>query len=275
MTVCIAATLLRDNTIAIVTDQLISDGFVSAEGFKKHFFLHYPDWIAVCEAKEARRVPRLIDAICQKLGSAGGMVSLESDVMEACTSAYRAEVERLCDARLSKLGFTLQTFRDEGQAKLGDGIFETVLNELKATNLGITLLVAGFGISAAPMLLEVSDGEVFESPLGFHAIGEGAWVAEAMLNQLPSNWLYDDPRFNIYRLCAAKFAAERTASGSVGRDTTVITVGVNSNLSYMDRDATAELRRVWEANLAARPPDEAVELIETRLLSINDRFRSL
>jgi hypothetical protein len=170
MTVCIAA-ILQGNTIAFVTDQMVSNEFIAAEGFRKHYHLDSElRWLAMCEAKDARRVPALMEAIQRDLGP--GIKSFQ-EVDIACTSAYRSELEKMCDAKLSRRGFTLRSFIDQGHEKLGDGLFETILEEINQTDLGIRLLIGGFD-GLTPRLMEISGGEVFIPPLNFHVIGEGS-----------------------------------------------------------------------------------------------------
>src|SRR5438105_983687 len=67
MTLCIAAILKGENSIALVSDQLVSNGFTSAEGFRKDYLLEWGRWVALCEAKEARRVPMLMEAMEKQL----------------------------------------------------------------------------------------------------------------------------------------------------------------------------------------------------------------
>jgi hypothetical protein len=277
MTVCIAA-ILQGNTIAFVTDQMVSNEFVAAEGFRKHYHLDSElRWLAMCEAQDVRRVPALIAAIQRDLGT--GTKSMQ-EVSSACASAYRSELERMCDAKLSKRGFTLRTFIDTGHEKLGDGLFETILEEINQTDLGIRLLIGGFD-GLMPRLMEINGGEVFIPPLNFHVIGEGAWVVEALLNHLPAHWLYMDYEPTIYRLCAAKFAAETMRS--VGKDTTVLTLHENTHsgrdrmggVSFMYTNEVAKLREVWEGNLLASPPDAGLEIIRANLLTIFERGAKL
>ncbi|MGH9422747.1 MAG: hypothetical protein ACRD3J_22430, partial [Thermoanaerobaculia bacterium] len=181
MTVCIAA-ILEGPALAFVMDRLVSNEFMATEGFRKHYVLDSEGcWLAMCEARDARRVPALMEAIQGNLGS--GPKS-KQEVSDACISAYRSEREKLHDAKLSRRGFTLRSFIEQGHDKLGDGLFETILEEVNQTDLGIRLLIGGFD-GLTPSLMEVNDGEVFIPPLDFHAIGEGSWVVEALFNQLP------------------------------------------------------------------------------------------
>ncbi|MEK6371901.1 MAG: hypothetical protein AABO58_04320 [Acidobacteriota bacterium] len=265
MTVCIAAILTQNNSIALVTDQLVSDTLVSVEGFRKHYFLdNNYKWIALCEATEARR-PRLMEAIQKQLDSAPGLKDKE-DVIRACTAAYRSETERMHDARLSRIGYTLKTFLECGHEQLGDGIFETMLNELDGLDLGVRLLVAGFDSTGRPTLLEVSrGGEAFVPPVGYHAIGEGSWIVDAALSQFSSGWLSLDAYANVYKLCAAKFASEKVHSGSVGKDTMVLMLASNGELSFMWRMDVPELKQVWEGSLYEVPP-RALEILRSKLV---------
>jgi len=265
MTLCIAAILMGENSIALVSDQLVSNGFTSAEGFHKDYLLEWGRWVALCTAKEARRVPMLMEAMKNHLHAVDGFIG-KQEIIKAYQDAHREQIALMCGARLSKIGFTsLDDFLQRGYDILRDVIFENILNELNQLDLGITLLIAGFDATAEPTLLEASNGEVFVPPLGFHAIGEGAWIAEAILNQLPSRWLYEDAESNLYRLCSAKFAAEKMQSGSVGKDTTVVLIHHDGKHSVMWEDDVLGLRDIWESHLLDRPPNRAVEWIKAKM----------
>lgn len=155
-----------------------------------------------------------------------------ADVENAIESAYRLERRHMAEISvLNPWTMDLPTFELQGRAHLGDDLFKNLHAQISALDTGVELLVFGFD-GDAPVILQASTTGVITNvgagavAPAFGAIGSGQYVA--------LDYLYDNADFRdsfdigyvIYRLCAAKFASEK--SPGVGSHTSVATFGPGS-----------------------------------------------
>ena len=141
---------------------------------------------------------------------------------------------------------------------MGDKIYADYAKALAKYDLGLELLVYGFAKTGQPNLFEVvNPGSISSHNLrGFAAIGSGSIMALAALNRkaLPATI---GPL--IYRLLDAKFSSE--TAHDVGKKTFVITIDKAGKYGGMSQDYIEQIRAIWDRNLKAPEPADALELI--------------
>lgn len=153
MTVCIAAILPKLRKIVLVSDELISFGWTSAEGRLKLETLGPNErWNVMFSATDARRVPALIQSIRDALDEKESA----KDVIAACKAGYRDQFGELFDTRIGKFGLTRKEFEKKGRAYFGAAGLADLSEEFAKKDLGIDLLVAGFDEKHDMLLFEVS-----------------------------------------------------------------------------------------------------------------------
>jgi hypothetical protein len=109
VTVCIAAVCPNIHHIILVSDQLISNEWISVDGVSKFDQLDTAGrWIAMYSGHEAHRFQPLVRTIREQLAGGRSMHL----VMTACAAAVRIELERKVEAEiLAPLSVSLKDFR--------------------------------------------------------------------------------------------------------------------------------------------------------------------
>jgi 20S proteasome alpha/beta subunit len=196
----------------------------------------------------------------QFTGSADNPNFNDVEVKKAALEAYEKEFnERFFREHLARWGFSnVQDFRKNGFAELGKDLYGEYADKLAKFDLGLELLIYGYGNDGFRHLFEVANpGKVVSHNLrGFAAIGSGSWMALAALNRKPVAASLAD---TIYRLLDAKFSSE-TASG-VGRRTHIIIMSSDGKYGGMSVAEIDKIRAIWEETLKQPEPDEALDLI--------------
>lgn len=271
MTVCIAAVLPRAKKIILASDELISFGWTSVDGSLKLECLGPNErWTVMFAADDARRARAIILSIREALGDGEST----AEVIAACKAGYRDQLAEMFETEaLRPFGLTLSEFETKGRAYFGDLGLNDIRRESALRDTGVTLLVAGFDIDKTPELFEVTPrGHVTEQyGWNFLAIGSGADKALASLYPYPDLCESQDLHHIVYRVCAAKFAAE-SASG-VGPKTNISCIDENGETAFLLGREVDDLRDVWRNEGQPPFPDNARKLIEANLVSIEQIIR--
>lgn len=272
MTVCLAAILYPSQTIAFVSDQMISFGDVTTqEGIQKIAPLDDAGrWYAMFAGSMPRFQP-LIREIRKHLGEPSSPISVER-IAAACAAGYDIGIEQMANNQLRSTGFTRESFMESGQSLLPDCVFQSTWNEIKSMSLGVELLVGGFDEKSDAQLLRVSEnGEVEElTSIAYSVIGYGRDAASAVLNALPDRWHWNGVESGVYNLCVAKFTAERPPF--VGKRTSVLTIQHTSRAAFMVGNEIEDIRKIWE-HQQIHPPETALSTIRANLISREERFK--
>ncbi|HXA19925.1 MAG TPA: hypothetical protein VN380_23300 [Thermoanaerobaculia bacterium] len=257
MTVCIAVTPRFRSEIILVSDQLLSSDVNSVEGGFKFTSLA-PAWY-VMFAGHAPRFRPLIETMCEPLGDTRNTRFTVQTIMAVAERAYYVELTKLIEIEiLSPFGISRDDFVRKGRRWFGATEYSHVLNQIGSADLGIELLVVGVDAETQTQLFSVSSrGAVSPSVLPYHAIGSGAYLALGALYQL-AYFPGPDLTENVYRTCAAKFAAE--AAPGVGRETHVMVTDPLMQKWAMIFGVD-DLRKIWQTEGQPRFPPAAKRTI--------------
>lgn len=275
MTVCIAVTPRFRDEIILVSDRLLSCDVTSVEGgFKLTKLAPGIEWY-IMFAGDAPRFKPLIERMREPLGGVQETrLSLDSAVALA-ERAYYVELTNFIEAEvLAPYGMSRDDFIKKGRRWLGNSSYTQILNVIGSTDLGIEILVVGLDADAETQMFSVSaHGVATRALLPYHAIGSGSYLALGTLYQL-AGFPGMDVTENIYRACAAKFAAE--AAPGVGRETHAMVVNPLSNTSAVIFGFN-QLREIWQAQGQPPFPAAARRLIQRDLkpmrLQLPRRFK--
>lgn len=263
MTVCLALAPPYRSEIILVSDQLLSSDTNSVEGPLKLTKLAYGIEWWIMFAGDAPRFEPLIHRIREPLGGIKETrLTLES-IVSFVERAYYLEIQKLIEMEiLLPYGLTRDDFLKKGKKWLGEVRFNSVADQIERVNLGIELLVVGLEAIGGVRLFDVSTrGLVTHAVLPYHAIGSGAYLALGAMYQL-AYFPQMDTAENVYRACAAKFAAE--SAPGVGRETHAMVIepmtGAFTLITNID-----ELRKLWQTRGQPPVPAGARRLINRDL----------
>jgi hypothetical protein len=168
-------------------------------------------------------------------------------------------LEEFAARHLYQLGYrSVEQFKQDGRAELGDTIFEDYIRKLNSFDVDVDFLMFGL-VGRLPYLFEVQHpGRVVDGNVnGYAVVGSGYSMA---MYSLRRKHLSRDLPTVVYRLLEAKFSSE-TASG-VGRSTRLVIVNRQGEQTEMDEEEIELIRRAWEETLKQPDPPAAVEIIE-------------
>ena len=183
MTLCVGTLCDDRKTIVLVADRMFGiGGWAEAElNIRKATAIH-KDWMVMIAGNDVAPAVDIIDDLRSRLkvGSSWSVCAVIEQTVEAC------KCKRMKDAEtkyLSSRGWTMEKFRTEGLALLGQSSYDELDLRLQNAELSITMLVAGFDEDGIGHLFSVSDpGQHQRHDLnGFHAIGSGEFGAYYMM----------------------------------------------------------------------------------------------
>lgn len=249
MTICIAAKCELLGRIIFAADALISNDTSSFEGGVKFNFIINAgaEWVAMF-AGHAPEFRSILEQVRGRLK--GGTLTDVTEAFEhACATALRKRIE--VDL-LASYGWTRDEFLATGRVSLGDQRFDRIVDAMEQTSLGIEFLVAGYDALRSARMFHVTDrGYVTRiDQLPFHAVGNGSHAA--MSSMLPLGRFCGSSDFQeiVYRVCAAKFAAESVPG--VGRETYISWIGADGESGALWPNGVDLLRDQWREQ--GQPP---------------------
>lgn len=263
VTVCLALAPPYRSEIILVSDQLLSSDNNSVEGPLKLTKLAYGIEWWIMFAGYAPRFAQLIDRVREPLGGVKETRLTLETVVSFVERAYYLEIQKLIEMELLlPYGLTRDEFLKKGKRWLGEVRFNSVADQIERVDLGIELLVVGLDAMGTVRIFDVSSRGVVTHPvLPYHAIGSGAYLALGAMYQL-AFFPYMDTAENVYRACAAKFAAE--SAPGVGRETLAMVIepmtGASTLITNID-----ELRDLWQTRGQPPMPAGARRLIRRDL----------
>lgn len=267
MTVCIAAIAENGKKIVMASDAKAAFGEFSADkGVLKNIPLKngYAVMIAGNEVGEAMPMLRRAKV---RIGDS-------TDPDEIANCLYESLVEtrkRKTEAKiLSKLGFTLETFRSEGKDSLTESAYYDVLSDIRRVELSLTLLLCGFDENGEGHLRVIScdDSPQDFDMLGFAAIGSGASAALSSLSFAKDHCAFyksDSSAEVFYHVLAAKFMAE--SATDVGKETFDVCTVYEASCEFLSPMAGGAntVRDLWLKFGAPRRSEEAIAAIESMI----------
>jgi ATP-dependent protease HslVU (ClpYQ) peptidase subunit len=261
VTICIAV-VSQGSRIIFAWDGQISSPETSTEGAMKFTTLSSDEsWVAMF-AGDVHRFGPLTERIRKSLTAYD-----RDSLVSACEAAFKIELlKRIETEILLPYGLTREQFIENGRAWFGDMRFGFIADQIAGMDLGIHLLVAGLDPSGVPHIFSMDEkGVVFiQDQLPFHAVGSGRFNALATLYPDPGLFYTATLNKAIYRLCAAKFAAE-SASG-VGKETTIIARERDGTRSILFPWTIEKIRERWKAEGQPPIPDGVIDLIDKDLV---------
>jgi hypothetical protein len=265
MTICVIGSCVETNSICWATDMKISMADMSADFAAIKVKRIGDHWIALYSGSDVSYVPTIVREVKGRCREDDSLDNVSAAFRQAIQNQLRVKIE---NEVLASLGYTLEDFRQNGFAQLGEQQFAQVLFDVKNQKMDVSFLVAGFDENTNPHILVVqSNGTISDySELGFWAIGSGQTMALGFLFNLKRR-----PRFlseidTMYRICEAKFNAEN-AEG-VGEETIAGILQKDGEMANFQLAEIRELRGLWKNSIAADPPED----IKTKVTSILDKM---
>ncbi len=252
---------------------MLSSGWTSADSMSLKRLQVSRRWQAMFSAGDIAPIMPLIRRVRRYLeyGSEENKAETLNAISTAFVHAYQQEREAIINNTiLGKVKLNLDTFLQQGYAMLGPEIHGATYREIGSVKVDVEFLVYGFDEKNTAHLFIVRDpGEVRSLDIeGFGTIGSGWLLAYASLLSRPLP-LHRKGEM-IYRLCEAKFLAEK-AQG-VGRETTVSCVDnpkapdAPAVERYLDILTIERVREEWNKDHARTLPLNALVGIEQALI---------
>lgn len=262
MTVCIAALCPVLNCVMCAFDMLISSATASAEAAMKleEVRAHGAEWLILFSGY-APRFRALMERVKGTL--AGGSLQ---DLITALETSYQVEIlKRIETEILLQYGCSREDFIANGRQQFGDVRFNFLLDKIDDIDLEITLMAVGFDGNGAAHLLEVNERGVVTrvDQVAYHAIGTGRSAAVGTLHQNAAFSYGADLGTILFRLCAAKFAAENAPA--VGQATFAVVAWRGGSRLAMAPGAIDKLREVWWREGSRPVPADALKIITENL----------
>lgn len=267
MTVCISAlsepTVGEPQYVVNVCDRMVSmSGIFSGDNAVRKIDPISYGWTSQIAGNDVSPAMPIIDRF-KRATKGSDVYDSMAEMARAFKVAFKEErLEQIEDEILSPMGFTWETFQDQGKAKLPDIVFMQVIDQIRTYELDLSFLISGFDERGEPQVFTVSNpGKCdYYTKLGFWAIGSGAQQALASL--FASKYNRHNPlEVTVAKVLAAKLAAE-SATG-VGKKTWAMidSADVRNKSMMMEPEAIDAFRSRWD-NLQKFPRDGVAEIKE-------------
>lgn len=257
MTVCIAA-ITFDGYIVTASDTMTTGATCSADmsAVKAEPFAR--DWVAMISADDITQCAPVIQRAAKYFT---GRANTQEVARQCFMRAYQRHItETAEDQVLSRFGITMEEFLRTGKRRFTERMFDTLCGDIRSVRAACDFLIFGFDGGGRPHIFTVGDSVgngVWNKP-GFCAIGSGRWAAEGMLfhfGQSVDKGLHE----TIFNVCAAKFAAEKTAG--IGHHTYLFAKRPGSQSFAYTFGLVEEIRDAWESSGAPRVPVGPIDSI--------------
>jgi hypothetical protein len=277
MTVCIAAICDNGNSIAVAMDRMLSTSFTSGDIAKKGMFIH-KSWMAMYAANDLGRVGPTMEYAYSRIqrGKEEENETLSGDRIsswfaeKALCEAFQYELNMESTRRvLAPYGLTRTEFLHRGLSMFGPVGFSDLRREIESVRLDMEFLLIGFAENGEARIFHVCHSQtgpgLTSSSLtlaGFWAIESGApnAIGSLMLHEHTA----DTPHpLGVYRVCEAKFLAERAAG--VGEKTMVAVFRKDGKIGYVPNSLIQHVRSQWKKISKPRVPKGIDTEIEKHL----------
>ena len=260
VTICIVALTQPFGTFVSVTDRKVSyDDELPADenAIIKNLQLSN-NWSVTFSADNIESAITLLDKVRHRIiEPAETMDSHEMKSLFA-SAIFDTIQEDFFNRRLGRYGYkSVEQFRQEGRADLGDHYFE-LCRELDKADVGVGFIVYGYNTFRAPQLFEVDgQGRITDRmAIRYAVIGSGYSIASTSLKLKPLAADFDSM---VYRVLEAKFYSETGASG-IGRPTTVTFKMPDQHDFMMGPGDIEKIRNIWEQQKRLPESPEAAEI---------------
>jgi hypothetical protein len=267
VTICIAATSLRDRCIVAISDRMLSysDIVPATEDATDKVLFVSADWRAMIAGEDINQAQPIIDRVRASLPKEIGEVSLDA-MKRAFRDAYQAELQQqITDRFLGRYGLTLPSFLQNGFQSFGPQEFAKLHESIRCFDLGVQFIVFGLSQGLSHIFAIDGPGAAREcSEEGFAIIGSGFNMALSVLSARSIKQLSLEQL--VYRLCEAKFTSE--TAGGVGRKTMLLVLSANGFVSLLDPACIENLRIEWEQARNVEISPYTVQIIKDGLKSL-------
>jgi ATP-dependent protease HslVU (ClpYQ) peptidase subunit len=271
VTVCIAALAEDGKKIVMASDSKAAFGEFSADkGVIKNIPLKNGYAVMLAGNDVGDAMPTLRRAKVQ-IGNSRDADEIANCLHEALVETRRQKVEAKI---LSKLGFTVETFRTEGKDSLTESAYYDVVSEIRRMELSLTFLLCGFDeLGEGHLRVVASDDSPQDCDmLGFAAIGSGASAALSSLSFTKDHCNFYPSATSaevFYYVLAAKFMAE--SATDVGKDTFDVCLVHGAGCEFLSPYAggSETVRDAWLEKGAPRKSAEAIEAISSMIYGGN------
>ncbi len=269
VTICIGALCNGGKTIVTASDQMVSlTSGQAADNLALKTQPIHEHWWVLSASNDSEHVPLILHQ------AASYLAKYETPTIQQIANA----IGRATDAKISehvrvkalrKYQMTPRELWLEGRQKLPDKVFERLALKIDSVEkLECDFLVCGFDELGDGHICKIGTNEtavVYDSP-GFWAIGTGV---DSVLNLMA---FYADRYMltkhtttlshALYLVCSAKFMAEQTHEGSIGRQTLVSIHEFNKPVRWLAPAGISMARKKWEREGMPRIPKNLSQLGE-------------
>lgn len=269
VTICIGALCNGGKTIVTASDQMVSlSSGQAADNLALKTHPIHDHWWVLSASNDSEHVPFILDHAATLLGKYE--TPTIQQVLSAMSRSIDAKInEHVRVKALRKFQMTGREFWLEGRKKLTDKTFDRLALKIdKTEKLDCDFLVCGFDEYGDGHLFKVttdSDGVLYDTP-GFWAIGTGV---DSVLNLMA---FYADRymltkhttplNHALYLVCSAKFMAEQTHEGGIGRQTLVSIHEFEKPMRWLAPAGISMARKKWEREGMPRIPKNLSQLGE-------------
>jgi len=284
MTCCVAAICEMDEMIVTASDQKLDFGQFSVDGSTVKSEPIYPNWMMHISATDLTALWPIFNytkrILCANLAEEMAQKKVgrsANKIRDAVREAYRTLMSQITEAQvLAPYGLNMEDFLRDGRTKFGDALFKAICKRIERVRVGeFALLMSGFDPSKEAHLQTFEDDGVsrdWDAP-GFAAVGSGSPSALDILSFHSYNRMASLEEC-VYRVCEAKFMAER-ASG-VGSKTFVYVFSAGpeeANRKYVLESDTEEIKRAWQEAGCPRTPPGIIKKIPGMVLTFQESIK--
>jgi hypothetical protein len=261
VTICIAALCNGGKTIVTASDQMVSlsSGQASDNLALKTHPIHEHWWV-LSASNDSEHVPLILEQASSFLTKRETpTIQQIANAIGRATDATIAERVRV--KALRKYQITPRELWLEGRQKLPDKTFERLALKIEAVEkLDCDFLACGFDEFGDGHICKIGTNEtavIYDSP-GFWAIGTGVDSVLNLMAFYADRYMltkHTTPLSHaLYLVCAAKFMAEQTHEGGIGRQTLVSIHEFNKPVRWLAPAGISMARKKWEREGMPRIP---------------------
>lgn len=240
MTICIAAICESGRGLIMAADRQFGLGYTSVESKAGKLDNLGPDWYVAFSASHSPYATEVIT-----LGRHHLVLHPERshyDIIPKVVQAYReirsSKIEALY---LASWGTSLAEFHSHGKDRIPLSIYTDVYGKITSFDLGVDLLVAGFGDTAGIFRVKNPGISTEQTALGFWAIGSGhpAALSSLFSREFDFRMGVEEALLYVYE---AKVDAEYAAG--VGLETDIFVINRSGTALRIDAEGLKALEKI-------------------------------
>jgi hypothetical protein len=274
MTVCIAMAANSGKELVLVSDSKVAfRDFSADDAVVKNIPFVWP-WTILFAGDDISYATSILDRAHARGKESHDQSKKDissTEMAEILQEEMEVELSRIIESSiLSRYGFTVDTFRDNGKALCSESLYNDIIYKIADARLSLSFLLCGIpekGEAEIWMITPDSPPENYER-ISFWAIGSGAQAAISSLAHSIQFHLaskYHPRSVVLYNVLAAKFMAE--TARDVGKGTFVVVIERGNKVKFLKPLEIKKVRDMWEKEGAPRIPKGVTQFIEESLYS--------